>query len=171
MQRNRPVTLAAVAVLVSGFALIPCRAAAQQGALKDQVVGAWTYVSVDTVRSDGTRVPMFGPNPQGIAMFDANGHYVLMTSRAGLPKLASGNRNEGTAEENKAIVQGLIAHFGTYSVNEADRTITFRIDASSFPNWNGTVQARPFAITGDELRWTTAGSSGGTAEVVLKRAR
>jgi len=171
MQRFRYVTFAALALLMSGLAFSPRDIAAQQGPLKDQVVGAWTYVSVDTVRSDGTRVPMFGPGPQGLAMFDASGHYALMTSRAGLPRFASGNRNEGTVDENKAIVQGLIAHFGTYTVNEADRTITFHIDASSFPNWNGTVQARPFTITGDELRWTTAGSSGGTAEVVLKRAR
>jgi hypothetical protein len=171
MQRISLATFAALALAVAGAALMPCGAAAQQGALKDQVVGTWTYVSVDTVRPDGTRVPMFGPNPQGRAMFDASGHYALITSRAGLPKFTSGNRSEGTPDENKAIVQGLIAHFGSYTVNDADRTITFRIDASSFPNWNGTVQARPFTITGDELRWTTAGSSGGTAEVVLKRAR
>jgi len=171
MHHIRMLALAAVAPLLSGLATLPREAAAAESSLKDQVVGAWTYVSVDTIRPDGTRVPMFGPDPQGRAMFDAQGHYALMTSRAGLPKFASGNRNEGTPDDNKAIVQGLIAHFGTYTVNEADRTITFRVDTSSFPNWNGTVQTRPFTLAGDELRWTTAGSSGGTAEVVLKRAR
>jgi hypothetical protein len=46
-----------------------------------------------------------------------NGHYIL---RRGQAKFASNNRNEGTPEENKAIVQGSIAHFGTYTVNEAE---------------------------------------------------
>ena len=80
-------------------------------------------------------------------------------------------RIEGTPEENKAVVQGSISHFGRYTVNDADKTITFHIETSTFPNWNGTEQKRPFTVTGDELKWTTAASSGGSAEVVLKRAK
>ena len=79
---------------------------------------------------------------------------------------------DGTAEENKAAVQSNIAHFGTYSVNESDKTITFHIDTSTFPNWNGTEQKRPVTVTGDELKWATPASTGaGTAEVVLRRAK
>jgi hypothetical protein len=78
---------------------------------------------------------------------------------------------EGTPEEYKAVVQGMNAHFGRYTVNETDKTITFHIETSTFPNWNGIEQKRPFTLTGDELKWTTAASGGGTAEVVLKRAK
>ena len=145
-------------------------AAAQQKTLKDQLIGTWTYVSVDIVRSDGSRVPLFGPNPSGLAIFDANGRYLLLTARTGMQKFASNNRNGGTPDENRAVVQGSIAHFGTYSVNEADKTITFHVQTSTFPNWNGIEQKRPFAVTATELKWTTAASSGGTAEVVLRRA-
>ncbi|GAB3626923.1 lipocalin-like domain protein [Pandoraea terrae] len=172
MSRTSTLTCATLASLLFGVTVPWGDAVAQQQTLKEQLVGTWAYVSVDTVRQDGSRVPMFGPNPQGLASFDGSGHYVLMTSRAGLAKFASPNRMEGTPEENKAVVQGSIAHFGTYTVNEADKTITFHIVASTFPNWTGVQQKRPFTITGDELKWTTpAGSSGGTAEVVLKRAR
>lgn len=65
----------------------------------------------------------------------------------------------------------MIAHFGTYTVNESDKTITFHVATSSFPNWNGVEQKRPFNIDGDQLKWTTPASSGGTAEVVLRRLR
>lgn len=115
-------------------------------------------------------MPLYGPNPQGLASFDSNGDYILMTVRRGQAKFASNNRNQGTPEENKAAVQGSIAHFGTYTVNDADKTITFHIETSTFPNWNGTEQKRPFTVTGDELRWRTPASSGGTAEVILRRA-
>jgi hypothetical protein len=37
-------------------------------------------------------------------------------NRADLPKFAANNRNVGTPEENKAIVQGSFAYFGTYTV-------------------------------------------------------
>ncbi len=171
MKRFRTLMLIPMALLCLGVTLPSIDAVAQQKTLKEQVVGTWTYVSVDIVGTDGSRVPLYGPNPQGIASFDSNGHYILLTARRGQAKFASNNRNEGTPEENKAVVQGSIAHFGTYSVNDADRTITFHIEASTFPNWNGTEQKRPFTVTADELRWTTPASSGGSAEVVLKRAK
>jgi hypothetical protein len=103
---------------------------------------------------------------------DANGRYVLAIVRAGLPKVASNNRTTATPEENKAIVGGSITHFGTLSVNAADKTITFKIETSTFPNLDGTEQKRPFTVTGDELKYTnTAASAGGTSTVVWKRAK
>jgi hypothetical protein len=61
-----------------------------------------------------------GPNPLGQLMYDANGRF----TRSDLPKLASNNREAGTTEENKAIVQESLAYFGTYTVSEPDKTIT-----------------------------------------------
>src|SRR5216117_4082860 len=56
----------------------------------------------------------------------SNGRYVIAFSRADLPKVASNNRTTATAEENKAIVGGSLAHFGTVSVNATDKTFTFK---------------------------------------------
>ena len=171
MNRLGTMSLSAMALVFLGVTLTSVDAVGQEKTLKEQLVGTWTYVSVDTVNPDGSRVPMYGPNPQGLASFDSNGRYILLISRSGQPKFASNNRMEGTPEEYKAVVQGMNAHFGRYTVNEADKTITFHIETSTFPNWNGAEQKRPFTITGDEFKWTTAGSSGGLAEVVLKRAK
>lgn len=168
MNRRGATALSSLALVLL---LSPSTVLAQQTTLKEQLVGTWRYVSVDTIKPDGSRVPMFGASPSGLASFDSKGHYLLLTARRERNKFASNNRMEGSAEENKTVVQGSIAHFGTYSVNEADKTIAFHIETSTFPNWNGTEQKRPFSISGDELRWTTAASSGGTAEVVLKRAK
>jgi hypothetical protein len=146
--------------------------AMSQRTLNEQIAGAWTYVTVDSVRLDGSRMPMYGPSPQGLVIFDGHGHYALVNSRADLPKYSSNDRMKGTDEEYKSIAQGSIAHFGTYTVNEADKTITFHIDTSTFPNWNGVEQRRPFVLSGDDLRWTTpAASGGGSGEIVLKRAK
>lgn len=159
-------------LLFLGAPLTSGDAIGQQQSLSEQIAGAWTYVSVDTVRPDGSRVPMYGPNPQGLVIFDGNGHYALVNARVGLPVFASNNRMEGTPEEYKAVVQGSIAHFGRYTINETDKTITFQIQTSTFPNWNGVEQKRPFTLVGDELKWTTpAASGGGLGEVMLKRTR
>ncbi|MBN3820525.1 lipocalin-like domain-containing protein [Paraburkholderia sp. Se-20369] len=168
VSRYTGLVLAATLGMTAACASVAVRAET----LKEQVVGTWTYESVDIVRTDGSRQQLFGAHPQGVAMFDGNGRYVLMTARADLAKFASANRMTGTPDENQAIVQGSIAHFGTYTVNEADRTITFRITASTFPNWNGVEQKRPFTVSADTLKWVTpAASSGGTAEVVLRRLK
>jgi Lipocalin-like domain len=171
MKRLRVLTLTTVAVLLVELSVPPSDALGQQKTLKEQLVGTWSYVSVDTLRPDGSREQMYGPNPKGLVIFDSNGRYALVNARSDLAKFASNNRTQGTAEENKAVVQGSIAHFGRYTVNEADRTITFYIEGSTFPNWSGIEQKRPFTVTGDELKWTTPASGGGLGEVVLKRAK
>ncbi len=170
--KYRSVLLVIAVLLVGSVTGVWRNASGQPQTLADQLVGAWTYVALDTVRTDGTRTSMFGPNLRGMAIFDRSGHYVLLTARPDLPKFASNNRLAATPDEYKSVMQGSIAHFGRYTVNEAEKSITFRIDTSTFPNWNGVEQTRPFTITGDELKWTTLNASaGGTGEVTLRRAR
>jgi Lipocalin-like domain len=92
---------------------------------------------------------------------------------ADLPKFASNNRATGTPEESKAVVGKSIALFGTYSINPADKTLTFKIETATFPNWNATEQKRSLiTVSGDELKYMTAqASGGGTATVTWKRAK
>jgi hypothetical protein len=111
----------------------------------------------------------FGPTPKGLMTLDGNGRYAIVLFRAGLPKFASNNRDTGTADENKAIVTGSIAHVGTYTV--ADGAIIFRVEHSTFPNWDGQDQKRVLTLSGDELKYTLTSSIGGTATVVWKRAK
>jgi hypothetical protein len=158
----------AISALIIGIAL-PAAAALAEAA-KD-FVGTWTLVSVIN-EQDGKKSDPFGPNAKGVLMFDANGRYMITFTSATLPKFASNNRATGTADENKAIVNGSLAHFGTYVVNEADKSFTFRIESATFPNWNTTEQKRSFVVTGDELKYTVpAAPAGGTSTVTWKRAK
>ena len=110
--------------------------------------------------------------PDGTVMFDARGNYALILAKVGMPKFASDNRTQGSAEENRAVVQGTLAHFGTYKVDERQRTLNFHIVGSTFPNWEGNDQLRPLSITGNVAKWTTPeASGGGVAELVIRRQR
>jgi hypothetical protein len=55
-------------------------------------------------------------------------------------------------------------------VSEADRTIAIHVDASSFPNWNGTDLERLVEVTQDRLKLTVRPPRGGTVDVLWKRA-
>jgi lipocalin-like protein len=168
MKRVCTLTIGTLGVLFLGMVLSAGEVFAQTA--KD-LAGTWTLVS-NVSEQGGNKTDTFGPNPKGILIVDASGRYVLAVARAGLPKVASNNRTTATPEENKAIVQGSITHFGTLSVNAEDKTITFKIETSTFPNWDGIEQKRPFTITGDELQYMVpAQSGGGTGTVVWKRAK
>ena len=135
----------------------------------NDLVGTWRVASV-TSEQGGTEVTPYGSDPTGILMFDEGGRYALMVLRPDLPTFGSNNRTAGTPEQNSAVVQGSIAHFGAYSVEGGD-TLVFRIEASTFPNWNGAEQKRPFTLTGGKLEYTVPeASGGGTAQVVWTRA-
>jgi hypothetical protein len=149
-------------------------AISQQKSLKEQLVGSWTLVSWDQRNPEGTTVQQFGANPKGIAFFDTSGHYIITVMRSDRAKYAIdsfGQIAQATAAENKATAQGTITYFGTYSVSEADRTIAIHVEASSFPNWNGTDQKRLFEIAEDELKLTVRPPRGGSVDVLWKRAK
>ncbi|MDF2973290.1 MAG: hypothetical protein K0R61_3740 [Microvirga sp.] len=156
-----------VIALLLGVTLAAGPAAAQTA--KD-LVGTWTIATVMAEQGE-TQFEPYGSNPEGILMFDDNGRYSLVLLRPDLPRFASGNRTVGTPEENRAVVQGSIAHFGTYAVEGGD-TLLLRIEAATFPNWNGAEQNRPFTLTGGKLEYTVpAASGGGTGRVVWTRAK
>ena len=135
------------------------------------LIGTWTLVSVVTER-DGRKSDAYGPNAKGLLVFDANGRYSIIFIAAGLPKFLSGNRSSGTADENKAVVAGSLAHFGTYVVDEADKSFTFHIERATFPNWEGKSNKRSFAIVGDKLRFIDPhASGGGVATTIFERAK
>ena len=147
--------------------------AVAQKTLKEIIVGTWLAVSVENIRSDGSRFQAFGPNPKGIMMFDANGRFSYQMARASRPKFVSDNRLQGTPEENRTTVQGSLSYYGTYSIDEADRTLHLYIEGSSYPNFEGVDNKRTLtSLTEDEMKWyAPAGSIGTTAEVVWKRAK
>ena len=167
MKRYLILTMLTVAALTWGVAVSVSSTVAQTA--KD-LMGTWTFVS-NISEQDSKKYEPF-PNGKGILIFGNDGHYALVNLRSDLPKFASGNRTQGTPDENKAVVQGSITHYGTYTVDENGKILVLRIEASTFPNWNGVEQRRPFTVTGDELKYTVpAASAGGFAQVTWKRVK
>ena len=93
--------------------------------------------------------------------------------RSDRPRFVSNDRINGTAEENRRTIQGSLAYFGTYSVNEADRLLISRIEGSTFPNSEGEEQKRIITrLTEDELVYTNFETTlGATVEAVWRRLK
>ena len=173
MRRDAMFAVTTMSLVSLVLVLAATDAVAQQKSIKDQLVGTWTVVSWDQVRADGSNVQRFGGNPKGINVFDANGRFFVMFARPDLPKIASRDPLKTTTEENKAVMEGTIAYYGTYSVSESDKVLTLRVEASSFPNQVGADQKRTITeLTGDQLKYeNTTVMSGGQIHVVLSRLK
>ena len=158
------IALVVVFVAASGVALAQ--------ATQEQLVGGWMVASV-VGEEAGKKTEPYGPSPMGYMTLGANGHYSIQLMRPDLPKIASNNRVKTTPQEDAAIAQGLLSHFGRWKlVNPKTGEIAFHIEGSSFPNWIGTDQKRFMMVKDDSLTINNPTSpTGGTAVVAWKRAK
>ena len=137
--------------------------------LKEQVVGAWRTVSIYN-EEGGAKKHLYGDKPVGMTVFDRSGIYISWLSKPDLPKFAAKNRLKGTDAEYRGVAQGMIAGFGTYTV-EGD-TVTIKWVASSYPNRAGTTEKRVYKLAGDELSSVNpSAASGGTSYSKLVRVK
>ncbi len=134
------------------------------------LVGSWRLTSI-TSATPGRDVAAMGENPSGTLMFGNDGRFALIILRSDLPKFSSNSCASGTPEENRAVVQGSVAIFGAYSVEDAGKTLVMRIENSTFPNWAGAEQRRAMTLNGDEFTYTTPGSGDAAAVVRLQRVK
>lgn len=117
------------------------------------LVGTWKLTAADQILPGGGRVPDYGASPNGIAIFTADGHYVVEIFRSDRMKFVSGDRTKGTPEEYKSAMLTASCHFGTYTVDVAKGNIIFHTDNANYPNWDGTTRVSSFKLEGDMLTW------------------
>jgi hypothetical protein len=123
----------------------PTLAQSPTKSLNDQLLGHWQLDSV-TINDSAP----YGANPQGSMFLDAGGHFSVIVISAGQA------RN--------------ISYFGTYTVNDADKSMTMHIDASSGGgdvNAAGRDEKRLVTFSGDELTVANQTASGAAGAVKL----
>jgi hypothetical protein len=138
--------------------------------LKTALAGTtWAVVSADGADAKGQKRGIVeGKNVGGQLMLGNNGRYSY-TLLAEMPKLAK-DRLSATPAEDRMVSQGVLTHYGTYTIDEKERMLVMNIERSSFPNQNGQVSKRAVTMKGGELVLDNpARMTGGTTHVVLKK--
>jgi hypothetical protein len=147
-------------VLLSSAALVPSSARAESAqaavTLAARLVGTWEFQSSVNLREDGTGVDRWGANPKGMFIFGPDGHFTQII----------------IGEESRLFGAKSFFAFGTYSVDEANKTIIAYIEGSSIGRLNNAEQTRKVtSLTDDKLTYVTLSSNGTKVEAQWRRTR
>ncbi len=128
------------------------------------LIGMWTLVRCDNVYPDGRRVALYGPDPEGMWLIDAQGDYMMQIVRAKRMPFAANDKSKGTPDEYRAASMDYNAHYG--HVGGDAMVMRSHILQASFPNWDGKSGTSSYTINGDLLTYTVGKPSSGAAEGV-----
>lgn len=120
----------------------------------ENIKGTWLLVSMKIIHTNGETADMFGENPQGISMFDAEGFMNAQMGSGIRPNFVSDSVNTGTSEEIANAYQTYMAFYGRYA-EKSPGILTVHIENSLFPNWKGKEIIRYAEINGNLLILST----------------
>src|SRR6516164_10175172 len=123
----------------TALVLLPTGVVAQQKSLKEQIQGPWSLASCNSTTAKGEKTAYCANNPRGILILAGNGNYASTT--------IAGGRKDTDAP-------GVAANFGTWSVNEADKTLTLHPVGAREPAIEGKNFKMNISLNEGELRTT-----------------
>ena len=118
-------------------------------------VGAWRLISFEARNDDGTVTHPFGTDARGSIIYTDSGRFSAQVMRLSRPQFAAGDQMQGTSTELEANYKGCISYFGSYTVDDRGGFVVHHVEASLFPNWEGTDQTRFFEFSGNRLKLST----------------
>jgi hypothetical protein len=140
---------------------------AAQKLTKQVIVGAWRLVSIDYSGPNGALAdPMFGPNPQGIIIYEQSGWMSVQIVTANRPvMIRPATRTSGvvTADDAKLAAGAFdtyYAYFGTWDYNPDTSVITHHLTSSLLPYETGLEYRREVTIDGANLKLTARSQEG-----------
>jgi hypothetical protein len=151
-------------VLTAGFSAAltqsaPPEPAAAAKLTKQAIVGAWRLVGIDYSGPNGALTdPVFGPNPQGIIIYDQSGWMSVQIVTANRPVVARPAMRTSrvvTPDEAKlaaAAFDTYYAHFGTWDYNADTSVITHHLKSSLLPYETGLEYREEVTFDGEHLR-------------------
>ena len=110
--------------------------------LQKRIVGTWTLESGSENYSDGKQNM---PWATGNLIMDSSGHASLFLV---------GRDQPNTSPSVRTPIGPFVAYYGTYTVNDAEMVITWKVDRASSPLLNGAVRTQKISFTGDGMTWT-----------------
>ncbi len=139
------IALGTIALLCMGVA-----SPALAQSFKDKIIGAWTLEAGSEDFADGKKLM---PWATGNLILDPTGHFSFFVIGKDQPK---------TSPSVRTPVGPVVAYYGTYTIDEPNTTLTYKVDHGVSPVVNGAVRAQKVTFKGDVM--VTTGSQVDTPE-------
>jgi hypothetical protein len=127
-------------------------------------VGTWLLVSQYSFYPGGRREPSRGDQPAGILMYDRASNMAVQLMRT--------DEHAHKYSDLLALetaMQGFLAYFGRYEVDEAQQVVRHHISGASHPAYRGTTQIRRYSFAGDTLTLEAASAFDDSTRVLVWR--
>ncbi|MEM7030964.1 MAG: lipocalin-like domain-containing protein [Chloroflexota bacterium] len=121
----------------------------------NNIVGTWTIISMKATNTKGDVIAPFGENPVGKIIYTSDGDMAVVYMRPDRQKFASDDLAGCTSEEIEQAFEGFDAYCGTYEVDADKGVVTHYVEASRYPNWEGSTQIRYLAFFDDQVQLST----------------
>jgi hypothetical protein len=138
----------------------PTAKASASSALKDRFVGTWKLVDLEQRNAKGQLIAPTSAasgNRTGYLVYDPAGYMAVSIMPVGRKKYAGA---QPTEDEAVAAITGYAAYFGTFTINDADATVTHHLQGSLNPGM-APDQKRFFEFAGDRLTLKPPASANG----------
>jgi len=120
---------------------------------RGQLVGTWRLVSRVVATEDGTvvRDPGLGAAPIGYLTYDSSGHMAAQIMKTDRPSALDCSTSTSAPSNNSQSVNGYDAYFGTYTVDQANHSVTHHIEGALVAGDVGKSLVRHFQVSADKL--------------------
>jgi len=121
--------------------------------LQSQLVGTWRLISRVVTTPDGIvlRDPGLGATPTGYLIYDSSGHVAVQIMKTDRSSVIDCSLSTPAPSNNSQSVNGYDAYFGTYTIDEANHTVTHRLEGALAATDVGKSLVRHFQVTADKL--------------------
>jgi hypothetical protein len=124
------------------------------------LVGSWLLVKAESVRPDGTTLPLGmlgGRNQTGIVMYSADGWMSTHIAAAERPKVSRDDPapRSHPPERGAAVANSYYGYYGRYEANPAAGTVKHYVTQALHPDEIGQEYERRFKVEGDLLTLST----------------
>jgi hypothetical protein len=131
------------------FAVAAGQVTAQEKSFKEMVIGAWVLTSVFDQYENGEKKDNWGGSVAGQLTFGRSGRFSQII--IGAP--AAAMKTDDPRKPDAPVV----AFYGTYTVDEAAKSVTLKLERASHSARAGTTQS--FKVEGSGEKLTLTGSS------------
>jgi Lipocalin-like domain len=151
-------------ILIAGFSAVlaqsaPPERAAEAKLTKQAIIGAWRLVGIDYSGPNGALTdPVFGPDPQGILIYDQSGWMsvqIVTANRPAIGRPATRTSRVVTPDDAKLAAVAFdtyYAYFGTWDYNADTSVITHHLSSSLLPYETGLEYRREVTFDGVHLK-------------------